>query len=37
MIKVKVNEILNKIQQARVSFNIKNPVRLVAVSKTKTV
>jgi uncharacterized pyridoxal phosphate-containing UPF0001 family protein len=37
MIGSKVAAILSKIEQARLKFEIKHPVRLVAVSKTKTV
>ncbi len=37
MIGSKVATILAKIEQARIKFNIGNAVRLVAVSKTKTV
>jgi uncharacterized pyridoxal phosphate-containing UPF0001 family protein len=37
MISGKVAAILGRMEQARVKFNIQHPVRLVAVSKTKTV
>jgi uncharacterized pyridoxal phosphate-containing UPF0001 family protein len=37
MIATKISHILAKIEQARFKFDIKHPVRLVAVSKTKTV
>lgn len=36
MIGSKVAAILSKIEQARAKFNIPHPVKLVAVSKTKT-
>ena len=37
MIGTKVAAILNKIEQARNKIQVKYPVRLIAVSKTKTV
>lgn len=37
MIGTKIATILSKIEQATLKFAIKHPVRLVAVSKTKTV